>query len=485
MSVIPLGAAVALAMGLREIIPGLVGGLLVGGVLLSGSFLGGLEQVIKAVVAVLQDPVNLKLAGFLYLFGGLVGMIQVAGGVKGFVRLLRDRLKTPRSVVAATWATLLFTFVTPTFRIVTVGPILRDLRKRLHLPGLSAAYMLDVSSVPPVVLLPIGTAFAGYMTSVTAAALRASGLEADGFTIFLQSIPYNFFAWTMLITGLVVTLSGSTHAPGERDNAAQSPGTQFVDRYRKRGRVAASQARKELHRMGIEKELEQVEPRPLNLILVLLTLLLSTGGLLYLDGSRAGGQSTLDILLKADAVHVLLLAVSLTLIAAFSLYVLRGVSFDELVYHFFDGANQLSRAIVLLVLVWSLSDMSRKLGLNEFVVDNLSVVSAPWIPVTFLLVGSTLGYFIGSSWGTWGLLMPLAVSMVAAAQAPLVPTVGAVFASGTFGSFASPLGDTTVTTAALLKLKPTDHARHKLPTALLALGISALFYVLAGFTSLL
>jgi len=478
-SLLPFLTAIALAMALEEIILGLVVGLLLGAFLLEPAVLGGANQVVDAVLAVLAKPVNIEIAGFLYLFGGLVGMMQIAGGVRGLVNYLRPRLRTARSALAATWLTLLITFLTPTFRIITVGPILRDIKDRLQLPGLFAGYILDVSSVPTVVLLPAGTAFAGYMVALIDAALRDAGLQLDSYGVFLGSLPFNFFAWIIIAMGLYASLKG-----GKAETPAPSAGRgseRFLDRYEGRMEVATRRRSSELHRIGIKHELSQVQPRPLNLVLVLLMLLALISWFMYLDGVSEGGTTWLDILLRADAVRVLLLSVMFATVLAFPFYLLRGVAFHELVYHFFDGANQLTRVIVLLVLVWSLSGVSQRLGLNQFVVGHLSFAPAPLIPVTFFLGGSLLAYFIGSSWGTWGLLMPLGVSLAAATGGPLIATVGAVFASGTFGSFASPLGDTTVTTSALLDLKPTRHARNKLGLSIPALVLSAVLYVAAGY----
>ncbi|KPC99446.1 Malate-2H(+)/Na(+)-lactate antiporter [Geobacillus sp. BCO2] len=135
--------------------------------------------------------------------------------------------------------------------------------------------------------------------------------------------------------------------------------------------------------------------------------------------------------------------------------------------------------IGMLVLVWAVSAVAGELGFAEYVSSTFGTwLPGAFVPAAVFLVGSFLSYFIGSSWGTWGILMPLGVTLSHATGAPLEVTVGAVFASGTFGAFASPLGDTTITTAAIMDMDLMSYAKYKLRLSLLCAGASLAGYVL-------
>ena len=141
----------------------------------------------------------------------------------------------------------------------------------------------------------------------------------------------------------------------------------------------------------------------------------------------------------------------------------------------------LMNVVVLLSVVWGLSLVTNKLGFASFVTDHVSWIPSSIIPPVLFVLGAMISYFIGSSWGTWGILMPLGIALAHSSGANLSVVVGAVFASGAFGSFSSPLSDDTNTMAGVLDLEAVSYARFKLKTALIAAGVSTVGYVVASF----
>ena len=174
-------------------------------------------------------------------------------------------------------------------------------------------------------------------------------------------------------------------------------------------------------------------------------------------------------------------ALFITLILSLFFFLVQGFSIGELVTHFIDGGNELVSVILMLALVWALSAVSEDLGFSNYIASNL----IGWIPPEFIapvvfVLGSMLAYFIGSSWGTWGLLMPLGVTLAHQTGSSIILVIGAVFASGTFGAFASPLSDNTVTLCTILNLPVIDYARSKLKPSLIAAGITTVLYGVAS-----
>lgn len=461
LSILPFLIVIGLSIWLKKILPGLVLGLLVGALLVKFSILGGSQQSVQYIVSTLSNADNIKIIGFLYLFGGLVGMMRISGGIKGFSEWIGEKIDSQRGLLGLIWLTLPFTFMMPMFRIMMIGPVIKSLMEKMKLSKQRVGFTMDVSTGSVIVLLPVATAFVGFMISLIAGGIQKYGLDLDPYQVFLLSIPFNFYAIAMLIIGLIWTF----RSPPEKDKK------------KKQGKE-----KKDLHRGGIKKELSMVKAQPWNLIVPLFLLLALTLYLLWESGISNGANTIFQAFSQADATFVMLLAIFITLVITFVYYVVRRQPLDELIFHFFDGGNQLMQAIILLVLVWSLSLVAEDLGFSKFISSTLgSFLPDFTIPAIIFAIGATVSYFIGSSFGTWGLIMPLGIALAVSADASIAMTVGAVFASGSFGAMTSPLGDTTITTASILEMPLVEYARYKLKICAIGAGISIVGYLAAGF----
>ncbi|WP_174615071.1 Na+/H+ antiporter NhaC family protein [Virgibacillus ihumii] len=463
MSLIPFIIVIGLSIWLKKILPGLVLGLLVGAFLVNFRILGGSQQSVEYIVSTLSNADNIKIIGFLYLFGGLIGMMRISGGIKGFSEWIGERIESQRGLLGLIWLTLPFTFMMPMFRIMMIGPVMKSLMEKMKLSKQKVGFTMDISTGSVIVLLPVATAFVGFMISLISGGIQKYNLDLDPYQVFLLSIPFNFYAIAMLIIGLIWTFKSSS----EKD---------------KKKKEDKGKEKQDLHRKGIKKELSMVKAQPWNLIVPLFLILVLTLYLLWEDGISNGANTVFEAFSQADATFVMLLAIFITLIITFVFYVIRRQPLDELIFHFFDGGNQLMQAIILLVLVWSLSLVAEDLGFSKFISSTLgSFLPDFTIPAIIFAIGATVSYFIGSSFGTWGLIMPLGIALAVSADASVAMTVGAVFASGSFGAMTSPLGDTTITTASILEMPLVEYARYKLKICAIGAGISIAGYLAAGF----
>lgn len=454
-----------MSIWLKDILPGLVIGLLTGAFLVTSDVLNGTQQAVIYVVTTLSDQANIKIISFLYLFGGLVGMMNISGGIKGFAEWIGSKIHSERGVLGVIWMTLPFTFMMPMFRIMLVGPIIKTLIKKLNLSRQKVGMTLDISTESVIVLLPVATAFVGFMVSLVEGGIAGINIGMSSYEIFLLSILFDFFAIVMLVIGIVQTFWPSK-TKNTKENITQ-PQLEEIEH--------------EFHRIGIKKELSMVKSQPWNLILPVFLLIGLTLYLLWQNGTSLGAQTLFEAFSMADATFVMLLAVFITLVATFIFYTIRKQALNELLYHFYDGGNQMMQAISLLILIWALTLSAEDLGFSAFISSTLGgFLPAFMTPATIFLIGSVVGYFIGSSWGTWGLFMPLGIALAHSTGASIPLTVGAVFASGAFGALTSPLGDTTITTASILDLDLVDYARYKLKLASFGAGISVLLYLAAG-----
>lgn len=465
-SLVPFAVAIVIALATRHVLLGLTLGLLVGSISLEPRVINSLSRTLGYILAALEDGENLRIVVFLYVFGGLVGMLQVAGGVRGFAQLVGKSVKTERSALAVTWASVVITFMDCEFRTMTVGPLMKAVQGGVRISKSKLAYAIDVSTVPVIVLFPVATTYVGYMVSVVSGAINQAGLSTPPYRLFLSSLPFNFFAIAMVLIGLVAVLTGRYIGAG----------------FAQTGEGGASESdENEAHRESVEQELAQVQPKPLNLAAPLALLLLSTVVFTWLQGRAQGATSLLAAFQATDVTQAMLLALFFTSLVSLVFFLLRRISVNELMFHFVDGGNQLMMAILLLVLVWAMAAQSKDLGFAPFVKSTFGAYLPGWLtPAAVFLFGSLLAYLIGSSWGTWGILMPLGVALAVATHASLPATVGAVFASGTFGDFSSPLGETTTTTAAVFDLPVVSYARKKLPSALAAVAIATALFAIVG-----
>jgi Na+/H+ antiporter NhaC len=465
LSLLPFLIVIAMSIWLKNILPGLVVGLLVGSIIVTSNLLEGTSQSVLYIVTTLSDETNMKIIGFLYLFGGLVGMMNISGGIKGFSEWVGSKIKTERGLLGLIWLTLPFTFMMPMFRIMMIGPIVKSLAKKLNVSKQKVGLTMDISTESVIVLLPVATAFVGFMVSLVEGSIREHDLDMSPYQVFLLSILFNFFASVMLVIGLI-----QTFWPHKKTKNVKTVQEQLEDEEH------------EFHRIGIKKELSMVQAQPWNLIVPVILLLGFSLFLLWQDGINRGAHTIFEAFSMADATFVMLLAVFITLILSFILYIIRKQPLNELLYHFYDGGNQMMEAISFLVLIWSLTLSAEDLGFSAFISSTLGAFLPAFLtPATIFLLGSVIGYFIGSSWGTWGLFMPLGISLAVSTGASIPLTVGAVFASGAFGALASPLGDTTITTASILDLPLVEYARYKLKISVIGAAISIVLYLVSAF----
>jgi len=467
-SLLPFLVVIPIAVLSKQVQPGLFVGLILGSYLVQPNFFGGIKTLISYLVDNLVKTNNIRIIIFLYVFAGLISLTKMTGGIKGFVNLVGRKVKTERAAMMLIWLSTIGTFNNPNFRIVTIAPIMKLLKQRLPISSYKLGFVIEVTSNPIVVLVPVATAFVGYMVSLTGTALQRVGIHENPYSVYIQSLPFNFFSLVIIGIGIYYSFfkKFTCDARGEETESLNNANAQ-------------QKAGKDLQKclQAYEKE---TPSKPWNLLLPLSVVLVVTLFLSWWDG-HTQASTFFDAFIKADALGVMLEALFITFILSLVFYLVQGFSVGELVTHFIDGGNELVSVIVMLALVWALSAVSEDLGFSNYITSNLM----GWVPPAFIapvvfVLGSMVAYFIGSSWGTWGLLMPLGVTLAHQTGSSVILVIGAVFASGTFGAFASPLSDNTVTLCTILKLPVIDYARSKLKPSLIAAGITTVLYGIAS-----
>ncbi len=463
-SLLPFLVVIPIAILSKQVQPGLFVGLILGSYLIQPNLFGGIKTLLTYLVDNLVKTNNIRIIIFLYVFAGLISLTKLTGGLKGFVNLVGRQVKTERTAMMLIWFSTIGTFNNPNFRIVTIAPIMKLLKLRLPISTHKLGFVIEVTSNPVVVLVPVATAFVGYMVSLTGTALQLVGVDDAPYSVYIRSIPFNFFSLVIIGIGIYYSFFK------EFTSDALDREAEDLD-----ARLEEENLQKCLQ--AYQKE---TPSKPWNLLLPLSVVLTGTLFLSWWDG-RTQASSFFDAFIRADALGVMLEALFITLILSLIFFLVQGFSIGKLVTQFIDGGNELVSVIIMLALVWALSAVSEDLGFSNYIASNL----IGWIPPTFIapvvfVFGSLLAYFIGSSWGAWGLLMPLAVTLAHQTGSSIILVIGAVFASGTFGAFASPLSDNTVTLCAILDLPVMDYARSKLKPSLIAAGITTVLFGIAS-----
>lgn len=494
LSIVPPITAIIFAMWTKQVIPSLLIGLWVGSLLHTGSLLGSLNQTVSYIMGVLTDVGNLDVLLFLYIFSGLVALIQVSGGVQAFARRISQYIKGPNQTLLASWGLLPITFMDCGFRVVAGGAIIKPLAKRYHVARERLAYMLNNSASPVIVLIPMGTTFIGYIIGVLSKGMQAAGLSGDPFTLFISTLPFHFFSFLSIAIALLslipavnfgrmkqlmqfnqkeaVTTNGQrimdklgyamefSRELGEEDRENQEKAESAKDQM---GVAMKGEKKGTGMKMGMDNEEPEIKPRLINLI-VPITILISLSFIL-MWGSEEPSRMMLQALI-------------ITLAASVVLYLSQGLNLKTMTDRFIKGGNKLMATIIILLLAWPISDVSQDLGLTKLIEGTLEGTLSPvWVPFLVFIVTAAVTYFIGSSWGAWALMMPVAIPLAVATGSSIPLAAAAVFSGGTFGDVTSPVSGMTAMSAGIAEADHMKYVRTMTPYNMTAAGLAAVLFV--------
>lgn len=454
-SVIPLLLIIPIAMWSKQVIAGLTVGLLAASYIVKPTLLGGIGQAVTYVLSNLEKGGKLEVIGFLYLFSGLLNLTKTSGGIKGFIDLMSDKIRTKKQAVLLIWVTILGTFISPNLRIVAVAPIIKALGQKINIGKERSSFIIETTAIPIIALIPVGTAFIGYMTSTIELSAKAIGIHQDPYHLFLRSIPYNFFSITVVAISIVYSIFGHPYfgkrLPEQRTEEVTSSKQEEIE---------------------VSRAWNLIFPISIALILII--------SLSFWDG-YVKTHSVLNAFTHSDISKMMLIGIVIAVLMTFIFLLVQKFSLNELLSEFFIGGNSFMPAIILFALVWGVSSASNDLGFSKFVTASLGWIPASIVPPAVFIIGSIFAYFIGSSWGSWGLLMPIGVSMAHSAHLSLPLMIGVIFASGTVGALISPLCGGTVTISRIMGLDIMPYAFYKLKHSIVPFILAVILYGLVIF----
>lgn len=449
----------------RRVILSLVSGVLAGALLRAHFSLSGLLLTGQYLAGAVAQRENAYILIFLTLFGALARLIDVAGGVSGFTDLASKWAKTERRVLLVAWFMLPITFFDNVFHILSVGSILEPLMEKVKGVKERLAFVLAVTTGQAIVLVPLGTAYAGYMVSLVRMNMPASGHVWSPFSLFLRSILWNFYSIAMLLIALGVSLFGLKF--GQKKITVASSGEEFTPVHKQREAFLA-------------KLPPEYPARAMNLVIPLALFLAATILFLWTTG-RERASTFLGALGAADFSAAVMTGALVTLGLTVILFRAQGISLIEIETHLIEGAQGVLTLVAILVLSWALSQVVRDLGFTGLVSSVLARSVPAWaIPVAIFLAGAAMSYVIGSSWATWALLVPLGATLAQVTGVDLALVFGAAWAGGSVGDSTSPVADLPVLVSGVAKIDVAGYAGAALPYALAGMLISVILYAIAG-----
>jgi len=457
---------ILLAAFTKRIIPSLIIGILAGGILLKqGNVIEGSISSIEHLTNASANEESIYIIMFLFVFGAFGEIMKVSGGIKGFSELANRYVKTEKGALGAIWVVSIFTFIDCCFHAISSGTIGKALIDKVKGNKYKLAHVVNVTSCLLIVLIPFGTTYIGYIVGVIASSLGKVGINESAYSVFIKSIPFNFYAIVMILISISVIVFNLGFT-----KIKSGDGKKQLEDSEHHGHEAHEQCEFE----------EKVPPRPFNLILPLALLITSTFFFFWYTG-KGMEQGFFNTIMNAEFEKSILLSGIITVILTSIFYVFQKIPMREIESHFISGGNEMIPPIIVLILSWGLSSIVKDLGFIDFITNVVgNSIPAILIPAVIYLIGCAASYFMGSAWGTWALVMPIALPLAVSTNSSIPLIVGAVLAGGSLGDNASPLGETAVLSATISEIPIMDHIKSQLPLSLTGVGISTILFVIAA-----
>ena len=462
-SLLPPIIAIALALITKEVYSSLFIGILVGGLLYSNfAFETTVLHVFNdGIVASVTDSYNMGILIFLVILGTMVCLMNKAGGSAAFGRWAEKNIK---SRVGAQLASILLgclIFIDDYFNCLTVGSVMRPITDKHNISRAKLAYIIDATAAPICIIAPI---------SSCAAAVAGFAEDGQGFNLFLRAIPYNYYALLTIVmmVGLVVMkVDFGTMRNFERNAVEKN------DLFSGSNPYASAEA-----------DVSEDKGRVMDLVLpVVMLIICCVIGMIY-SGGFFEGEDFITAFSNSDASVGLMLGSAFALVFSFVYFLIRrSMSFKDMMSCIPEGFKAMVPAIMILTFAWSLKAMTDSLGAKYFVRDFVRTSATGiqmLLPVIVFVIGCLLAFATGTSWGTFGILIPIVQNVFSMDNPMAIICISACMAGAVCGDHCSPISDTTIMASAGAQCDHVNHVSTQLPYAITCAAVSGVTYLIAG-----
>ncbi len=463
-SLVPPLVAIVLALISKEVYSSLAIGLIFGGMLASGfNFEGTMKAIFeKGFVSVLSSAYNVGILIFLVILGMVVALMNKTGGSDAFGKWASKRIKT--RVGAQLMSVLLgcLIFIDDYFNCLTVGSVMRPVTDKHQVSRAKLAYLIDATAAPVCIISPI---------SSWAAAVTGFVDGEDGFALFIKAIPFNYYALLTIVMMIVITIWKFDFGPMKLHEENAKKGDLFTT-----GEEKFDELDRGSHKDG--KLIDMLFPI-VSLIICCVIGMLYTGGIF-------SGAGIIEAFSNCDASVGLSMGSFVSLIITLIFYIVRGsLKFTECMDCLPAGFKAMVPAILILTFAWSLKSITDVLGAKEFVATMMEHSASGMqllLPAIIFVVAVCLAFSTGTSWGTFGILIPIVVAVFAGKDSQMmIISISACMAGAVCGDHCSPISDTTIMASAGAQSNHINHVNTQLPYAMLVAAVSFVSYIIAAF----
>ena len=468
LSLLPPVVAIVLALNTKEVYTSLLVGIATGALLYAN---GNLELALNTLffheeggmVAKLSDSSNVGILVFLVMLGTLVALMNKAGGSAAFGRWASTHIHTRAGAQFATLLLGVMIFVDDYFNCLTVGSVMRPVTDRQNVSRAKLAYLIDATAAPICIIAPVSSWAAAVTSSVP------EGSDINGFTMFLRTIPYNYYAILTIVMALFLIFTGTEYGSMKLHEDNAKKGDLFTTEERPYGNDAVSDTDTSGHVIDL-------------LAPVLVLIAGCIFGLIY-TGGFFEGVDFVTAFADCNASMGLVLGSSIALMFTFVFYRVRNVmTFQDFAACIPEGFKAMVSPMLILTLAWTLSGMTNLLGAKYYVASLLHGSAAALqylLPVIIFLVAVGLAFATGTSWGTFSILVPIVCHAFPQGEM-LVIAIASCLSGAVCGDHCSPISDTTIMASAGAHCSHINHVSTQLPYAMTAAAISAVCYAITG-----
>ena len=461
-SLLPPVIAIALALITKEVYSSLFIGILMGGLLWSNfSFESTVLHAFNdGIVASLSDGYNVGILIFLVILGSIVCLMNKAGGSAAFGRWAQKNIKSRVGAQLASIVLGCLIFIDDYFNCLTVGSVMRPITDKHNVSRAKLAYLIDATAAPVCIIAPI---------SSWAAAVAAFAEDGQGLNLFIRAIPYNFYALftIVMMIGLVVL------------NVDFGPMAKFEKNAIENGDLFSGSNPYAM----VTDDADESKGSVLDLVLPIVVLVVACViGMIY-SGGFFSGADFVTAFSDSDASVGLMLGSAFGLVFAIVYYLIRrSMSFRDIMGCIPEGFKAMVPAIMILTFAWSLKGMTDSLGAKYFVRDFVRSASGIQVllPVIVFVVGCLLAFATGTSWGTFGILIPIVQNVFSMDNPLAIICISACMAGAVCGDHCSPISDTTIMASAGAQCDHVNHVSTQLPYAISCAVIAGITYLIAG-----
>ena len=466
-ALIPPIIAIALALITKEVYSSLFIGILSGALLYSNFNVWGMvTNTFDVMISKLADPWNVGILIFLVVLGMMVSLINKAGGSAAYGRWAAEHIKSRAGAQVATLILGVLIFIDDYFNCLTVGSVMRPVTDQHRVSRAKLSFIIDATAAPVCIIAPI---------SSWAAAVSSVAPEGEGLRLFISSIPYNFYALLMLAMVFLMSVMDLDFGP----MALHERNAKNGDLYTTDARPYADAANEEGNPRG--KVIDLLVPIVALIACCVLTMVY-TGG--FFDAESGSYMNFIDAFSNSDASVGLVLGSAIALVITAILYVPRKiVTLKQFTNSVADGFKLMASAILILTFAWTLSGITGNLGAKVFVAEIVRGAAAGlanFLPAIVFLIALGLAFATGTSWGTFGILLPIVCSVFPSGELMII-AVSACLAGAVAGDHCSPISDTTIMASTGGQCDHINHVNTQLPYVLVTCGVSFVGFILAGF----